>query len=336
MLFKRRIPRTTNQIDLALARLVRKVDQTPENGLALNEGHILELLDFDDRFRSRAEAMRDAKERQMQIVKQNRDTFPVLRTHVRQYFQNLNYLIRAGLANASERKRFGIAAEDGTLPEIKSMDQLIMWGSRVWKGEQKRVGLGGHAVTMPSPQELDIRIKAFAGHVALSVKRDHDYTLERLEMQKLRTEGSRLMTRLYANIWFYFSHQDMPVELIREECRKYGMIFTNTETGEVLEDENVEPDTDQSESSPDQLRSAPLNQEPPERVDLPDERVQVPKTIPQQLPQRVSNVGQQDISDDHDDPEFIDDPDLDHNFPAMEDLRKMDMDEVDFKSYFGE
>ena len=243
---------------MSLKMLMRRIGNTDPEDLGLEPGHVTDLENYQMRFLAARGAVEDTKTRQMEVVKQLSDRYNPLRTMVRTYYYLLNAKIRAGLVTASDRRHFSIAAEDETLPGIWSMKHLVHWGERIWIGEQKRRTLGKVPVNDPNPFELDMEVKAYDGLLNLSDQYDVAYQKARIELDTIRKEGVKLMRKIYANLWMHYTDLGLDIAAVRRETRKYGMIFINTQTGEVLNEDDVSGDENPSDD--DTVDTSAVNQ----------------------------------------------------------------------------
>lgn len=143
--------------------------------------------------------------------------------YISHFLSVLFMAVERGEIKKSYLPLYGLDAETTTLPNLKTIDGVIIWGKKVIEGERARMKKGGRAIYNPTigmvATHYDIFKEAYENQSNL--QRRTSKALE--EIAKIRPEVDEILLELWNQIEAHFA--ELPPETRFNECRKLGVVY---------------------------------------------------------------------------------------------------------------
>jgi hypothetical protein len=165
------------------------------------------------------------------------DEFKSARLYVSHFIQVLTFCIQRGEMKASSRSFLGLSEDEKSIPELGTEQQLIEWGDKVIKGEEKRMAAGGSRIYNPGIAVVKVKyerfLEAYNTHKDLQIitQRNHDKVIE------FRAKADSLILLVWNDIENKFA--DLEPQKRRNVCAEFGIVYFMRKTEkEVFDDEH--------------------------------------------------------------------------------------------------
>ncbi|WP_077196306.1 hypothetical protein [Prevotella ihumii] len=139
------------------------------------------------------------------------------------FIQVLLMSVERGEIKRSQLALYGLSEEATALPNLKSAEGLMEWGTKIVEGEKARLKKGGRPIYNPSIGMVSTHFDIFS-EAYTAQKRMQQRTQKTLQdMSKLRPEIDELLLELWNVIEAHFA--ELPPETRFQECRKFGIVY---------------------------------------------------------------------------------------------------------------
>lgn len=145
------------------------------------------------------------------------------RVYLIHFIRVMNMAIARGDLSAETRVHYGMAANNSTVPCLKTENQLITWGRKVIEGEEQRLRTGGNPITNPTIAVVKVRFENFLeanNYHKILIKRIRDYSLK---ADALRKEADEIILQVWNEVEASFS--GLPEGIRKKACEDYGLVY---------------------------------------------------------------------------------------------------------------
>ncbi|MDO4161028.1 MAG: hypothetical protein Q4D41_11280 [Prevotellaceae bacterium] len=143
--------------------------------------------------------------------------------YVSHFLKVLLMSVERGEIKKANLKLYGLDEDTTTLPNIKTPNGLLKYGTNAVEGEKERIKRGGRPIYNPTAgmvnTHLDIFRETYEQQKRLQMRTNQD--LENLKA--IRPEVDEVLLELWNQIEEHF--KDEPLDKRLDECRKLGMIY---------------------------------------------------------------------------------------------------------------
>lgn len=219
----RRLPNTDQARLRALKAALDKGREQYPYDLAYSQKLYLELQSILPQFEQVVSQYNFSKERQAKYGKLLSDHFKEARIYVSHFIQVLNFCIIRREIKPEIRESFGLGIEDKAVPELGTEQQLINWGDKIIKGEEKRMMMGGSRIYNPSIAMVKVKFEKFIEYyhshknLQCTTQKMHD------KVTGMRNKVDHMILKLWNNIEESFSQHE--AEDKRISCANYGVVY---------------------------------------------------------------------------------------------------------------
>jgi len=165
-----------------------------------------------------------SKERQAKYGKLLSDQFKDARIYISHFIQVLNFCIIRREIKPEVRENFGLDVEDKAVPDLGTEQQVLYWGDKVIKGEEKRMMMGGGTrIYNPSIAMVKVKYEKFLEYY-------HNHKNLQNTTQKMHEKVSSMrdmVDNLILKIWngIEEAYNDLSAEDKRIACTDYGVVY---------------------------------------------------------------------------------------------------------------
>ena len=145
------------------------------------------------------------------------------RVYLIHFIRVMNMAIARGDLPAGTRVYYGLAANDSTVPCLKTENQLMTWGRKVIEGEEQRLRTGGNPITNPTIAVVKVRFENFLesnNYHKILIKRIREYSLK---ADILRKEADEIILQVWNEVENAFS--GLPEGIRKKACEDYGIVY---------------------------------------------------------------------------------------------------------------
>ncbi len=219
----RRLPNTDQARLRALKAALEKGKTNYPYNLAYGQQLYHDIQGILPQFEQAVSQYNFSKERQAKYGKLLADQFKEARIYVSHFIQVLNFCIIRNEIKPEIREMFGLNREDKAVPDLGTEQQLIKWGDKVIKGEEKRMMFGGSRIYNPSIAMVKVKFEKFLEYY-------HNHKNLQATTQKMHEkviEMREKVDRLIVNIWngIEENYKDLNGDDKRNACSDYGVVY---------------------------------------------------------------------------------------------------------------
>jgi hypothetical protein len=165
-----------------------------------------------------------SKERQAKYGKLLSEQFKEARLYVSHFIQVLNFCIARKEIKPEIREYLGIETNEKALPDLSTEQQLIYWGEKVIKGEEKRTMMGGGTrIYNPSIAVVKVKYEKFIEYF-----HSHKNLQNTTQKMQEKVVGMRdRVDQLILNLWngIEESYNELQSDDKRDACSEYGVVY---------------------------------------------------------------------------------------------------------------
>lgn len=143
--------------------------------------------------------------------------------YVSHFMQVLLMTVERGEIKRNQMQLYGLPDDITAIPNIKTQETLIEWGTKVIDGEKRRIKAGGRPIYNPSIGMVSTHFDIFR-EAYETQKRLQQRTAKALaDIAQLRPECDDLLLQLWNQIEEHFANLDWNERV--QECRKLGLVY---------------------------------------------------------------------------------------------------------------
>ncbi len=219
----RRLPNTDQARLRALKAALEKGKINYPYDLAYPQKFYHDIQSILPQFEQAVSQYNFSKDRQAKYGKLLSDQFRDARLYVSHFIQVLNFCIIRKEFKPEVRENFGLEIEDKAVPELGTEQQLIYWGDKVIKGEEKRMMMGGTRIYNPSIAMVKVKFEKF-----LEYYHNHknlQKTTQKMHEKVINMRG--MVDQLILKIWngIEESYNELSADEKRNACSDYGVVY---------------------------------------------------------------------------------------------------------------
>jgi len=223
-------PRTYAEILQALEAAKAKADVTAPADLAFTAATLTRLTTFLPTYQTEMQQMGSALGAQSAATIVVEAVQPKTQMFISHYFQVFNFGIEREVYQASDRAYYMLDINHAEVPNMRTEQEVAMWGARVVSGDAARVAAGGAAMANPSAAQVAAQLAIFtAAQGDQSTKKDA-YDHEQEDVATISEEALDIVDDIWDECEFTF-RKDTPSSK-RRKCREYGVVY-KPRTGET-------------------------------------------------------------------------------------------------------
>jgi hypothetical protein len=220
----RRLPNTDQARIRALKAVVKLGEKNDIYDLAVTLKTLTEVRNFLAHFEAAQTFYLECYERQAESGKKHLPHVKMARLYVSHFIQVLNLAVIRSEIRASQKTLYGLKAEDTSVPDLSSEQELVKWGRRIIEGERKRTSQGGIPVYTPTIAKVKVHYDIFMDSYN-NQKNLQKATARSLEaLASMRGTGDKLIL----DVWNQVEAKYADIPLLEERlnlCRSYGVIY---------------------------------------------------------------------------------------------------------------
>lgn len=232
----RRLPNTDQARLRAMQTALSKAAGKSPFDMPYAQKIFLELQAFYPVFSQAVNQYNLTKNKQAIAGKSLLDEFKLARLYVSHFIQVLTFCIQRGEMKPVARTFLGLSEDEKSIPELGTEQQLLEWGDKVIKGEEKRMASGGTRIYNPGIAMVKVKyerfVEAYNIHKDLLIitQRNHDKVIE------MREKADSLILLLWNDVETKFA--DLEPQKRRNVCTEFGIVyFMRKNEKEVVDEE---------------------------------------------------------------------------------------------------
>lgn len=219
----RRLPNTDAARIRALAKIVEFGTKYDVSLLAFKEATFNKVKAFVPIFEQARMMQKEAKDRQVSNSKDYTEAFKKAKIYISHFLQVLNMAIARGEIKPSARKFYGLNEKSARVPDLASEKEVVEWGAKVIKGENKRIVKMGAPILCPKIAIVKVYYDQFTEKLNFQKMLQSISTRTNSKVSSLRPTCDKLITQAWNEIEEYYGSETP--ERKREQCSKYGITY---------------------------------------------------------------------------------------------------------------
>ena len=224
----RRLPNTDDSRLSALQTAKLKKDSTPPADWPISATNAAKLDTLYPQFKT-ALGTRAAQSEESTAARATGTAFNLARQLISHFLQALNNAIDRNAIPAAARAYYQLDVSQGTLPNISSQADVLLWGDRLADGEAKRITAGGAPIPFPTIGEVTAAVTDFTTKYETESTKAGTLTTDEQAVAALRPAADALILDLWDEIAFAYRHD--PPATARDKARLWGVVY-DTRPGE--------------------------------------------------------------------------------------------------------
>jgi len=155
--------------------------------------------------------------------------FSIARQLISHFIQTLNMAIDRHAIPATARAYYQLDLSQGSLPDLSSHDDVVLWGGRLADGETQRITAGGVPIPFPAIAEVTAAVGDFTTQRSAESGKAGTLTLDEQAVAALRPDADALILDMWDEI--AFAYRKDPPSTARDKARLWGVVY-DTRPGE--------------------------------------------------------------------------------------------------------
>lgn len=143
--------------------------------------------------------------------------------YVSHFLQVLFLAVERGEIKKKHLELYGLPVDSTALPNLKTLEGLLEWGTKVVEGEKARVKAGGRPIYNPTIGMVSTHFDIFREAYEAQRRLQERTALSLSQVMKLRPECDEVLLEIWNAVEAHFA--ELPPEQRFNECRKYGLIY---------------------------------------------------------------------------------------------------------------
>jgi hypothetical protein len=224
----RRLPYTIATRFQALDAGKTHKDMMPPPSVIPYKASTIAALDlFHPLYKGKIDALDVLLLQQVSLSAQMKTVRPQAELLITHFYEAMQNAVKRGLFLAEVRTVYGLDANDGNLPVMKSEAQITYWGGKAITGEAARMALPGAVpITFPSIAEVSAAVTAF-NNLNLQqgeAKTAYDNGQESIALDAVPAD--QLILKMWNETEAEFNTGDKPS--MRRKSREWGVVYVPT------------------------------------------------------------------------------------------------------------
>jgi hypothetical protein len=219
----RRLPTTDVARLAALHALTRMAMISGLNQLAYPAEHIHTLRNIIDKLEGTKHQQNQARRMRIAFNREYQPKVVKTRLYLSHFIQVLNLAIIREEIPESAREFYGLEELGSRVPDLRTDEEILLWGKRIIDGENTRQKRGGMPVMMPNVARVKVWYDQF--HDGFYNQATADKSTERADqkMVEMRKEVDSLLAAVWDSVEKFFS--GLPETERRSRAEEYGIVY---------------------------------------------------------------------------------------------------------------
>ena len=224
----RRLPYSTTTRFKALKAAKEHKDLVPPPSIIPYKGNTITQLDtFYPLYKGKIEAMELSLLNQLGISHQLKTARPRAELFITHFYDALQNAIARGTFLEEVRTVYGLAGNDGKLPQMDSEAEINYWGGKAATGEAARLLLpGAMPITFPSIAEVNTVVNAFNTLNLAQAEAKAAYNVGQEGIAADAPIADMLILKMWNETEAEFDTGDKPN--MRQKSREWGVVYVPT------------------------------------------------------------------------------------------------------------
>jgi len=219
----RRLPNTDTARMKALKKALEIAKKYSPDMLAFKQSTLLKIQGFLPLFEQAVMMQKEARTRQVTNNKVFVATFKKAKLYISHFLQVFNFAIIRGEIKPSARKYFEIDEKNGCLPDLKTENDVILWGRKVITGENNRVIKTGNPILSPKIAVVKVYYDEFVEKLNFQKMLQSISVRANAKVSSMRPKCDEIICTLWNEVEEYYSRETP--ERKREQASKYGVNY---------------------------------------------------------------------------------------------------------------
>ena len=226
----RRLPKTDQARLYALQQAVRHAGEVEYNQQAIHYKTLTEAQRFLLQFENQVAQYHANFDSKVMDNKQYRHKVRNARMYISHFIQ--------GEIKKEHKELYKLDANNHTLPDLSTEENLITWGKNIIEGENERIAQGGFPIYNPAINKVKVHYDIFCEHYNQHALHQRSHTRVYSEIEGMREQADALILNIWDQVEAFYK-DELPYAKLTK-CQAYGMIYYYR-TGEA----QLTPKTDQ-------------------------------------------------------------------------------------------
>ena len=219
----RRLPNTDNSRIRAIQIALQMSDGVPPFKLSFSVGTHQEIKFFYPEFIQAIELQKESLERQTKQNKNHQEKLKKARIYISHFIQVLNFAIIRGELSIETREIFGLDTDEKKLPQLNTEKDIIEWGEKLIKGEQKRLSKGLTPITNPTIARVKVHYEDYIKIHKTQIYLQGAYNNAIKDISELRIKADAIIVNMWNEIEEHYNN--LPTDEKRAMTEQFGVVY---------------------------------------------------------------------------------------------------------------
>ncbi len=219
----RRLPNTDSARLKALKIAYEQGQEIPPFKLAFSQSTLQKVRSFLPSFEKVHLESRKSYEAQVDKNKQYIRAMKKARLYISHFIQVVNMAIYRGDLNPNERTFFHLDEDEKKTPALTTEQELIEWGERLIKGEEKRRSMAKTPITNPTIAVVRVRYEQFIDAYKFQKTLQKNHLRSQENLINMRPTADSIILDIWNEVESYF--EELSENEKREKAQEYGLVY---------------------------------------------------------------------------------------------------------------
>lgn len=219
----RRLPNTDQARLTTLQQAVRRATEADYTEQVIPYKTLKDAQAFLMQFENLVTRYQENYRTKVSANKQYRHMVQTARMYVSHFIQVLNLAVIRGEIKKEQKEWYGLDPDNHTVPDLSNEEDLLAWGEKIIRGEQKRTQMGGFPIYNPTITKVQVYYDIFKEHQVSSVQ--HKKNIHRVmgDVETMRKQADALILTIWNHVEDYYKDL-LPYDRLCH-CKNYGLIY---------------------------------------------------------------------------------------------------------------
>ena len=219
----RRLPNTDLARIRAFNAAIQKGNELHPSKLAFSQSLYNRIRAFLPTFEMTVSTQKDKTKQYIDKNKHFQELTKKARLYLSHFTQVVNMAILRGELKNTIREFYEMSPDDSKVPQINTEQNLIIWGRKIIRGEEKRLATGATPITNPTIALVKVHFDSFVVEYQRQQNIKISLSQHKTKLDKLRNQADEIILDLWNQIENSF--KNLNTEQMRTECTNYGVKY---------------------------------------------------------------------------------------------------------------
>lgn len=219
----RRMPNTDKSRIEALTTAIKMAGHREGDELVIYPEEVVQMSDLLKKIKKSYGLYQQYYDKYMEIRAGFDGEMKKAQMYLSHYIQVFNMCVERGELKKKFRVDFGLDENDDKLPPLRKASDIVKWGERIIKAEEKRLQKGGTMVYNPTLAKVKVYWSIFNDHYFSVDQLCQTYQKYLDELTAMRPETDEIILKIWNRVEALYA--DLPSQTRIEKAKKFGIRY---------------------------------------------------------------------------------------------------------------